>query len=82
MVGLAQLAAALLVGAVVIRVRQKLTKLVPCVSSCAIQALLSPAAERWQSVQVLVSRARTVCGTCGLNAWLLKPGAEIGGCCM
>ena len=46
----------------------KLTKLVPCSSSCAIMALLSPLAETWQSVQVLVSAPRTVCGTWVLNA--------------
>ena len=40
----------------------KLTKLVPCSSSCAIQALLSLSRETWQSVQVRVSLVRTVCG--------------------
>ena len=41
-----------------------------------IQALLSRAAETWQSVQVFVSRARTVCGTNVENACPLKPSAE------
>ena len=38
-------------------------KFVPCISSCAIHALLSLAFETWQSVQPLVSFPRTVCGT-------------------
>ena len=59
----------------------KLTKLVPSSSSCAMIALLSLAADRWQSLQVLVSVVRTVCGKCGAKAWLEKPIAEIGGCC-
>ena len=54
----------------------KLTKFVPCSSSIDIQALLSRAAETWQSVQAFVSRARTVCGTNVENAWPLKPSAE------
>ena len=45
-------------------------------------ALLSSAAETWQSVQVLVSVLRTVCGKCGAKAWLEKPLADIGGCWM
>ena len=44
--------------------------------------LLSLAAETWQSLHLRVSLVRTVWGTCGLKAWLLYPGAEIGGCCM
>ena len=43
-------------------------------------ALLSLASLRWQSVQVLVSVRRTVCGKCGANACDEKPDAEIGGC--
>ena len=35
----------------------------------------------WQSLQVLVSVVRTVCGKCGAKAWLEKPEAAIGGCC-
>ena len=46
-----------------------------------MMALLSFAAETWQSSQVLVSVLRTVCGKCGAKAWLEKPMAEIGGCC-
>src|SRR6266436_5829648 len=54
----------------------KLRKFVPCSRSMDIQALLSRAAETWQSVQDFVSRARTVCGTNVENAWPLKPSAE------
>ena len=54
----------------------KFMKFVPCRSSCAIQALLSLARETWQSVQPLVSFARTVWGTKVLKAWPLKPSAE------
>jgi hypothetical protein len=46
----------------------KLTKLVPSSSSCAMIALLSFAADRWQSEQVLVSVLRTVCGKWGAKA--------------
>jgi hypothetical protein len=42
----------------------KLTKFVPCKSTCAIHALLSLFSETWQSVQPIVSLVRTVCGTC------------------
>ena len=59
----------------------KFTKLVPCSSSLAILALLSPAADTWQSVQRLVSVVRTVCGKNVLNAWPLKPSAETVCCC-
>jgi len=41
----------------------KFTQFVPCRRSWAIQALLSFFSETWQSVQVFVSRLRTVCGT-------------------
>ena len=54
----------------------KLTQLVPCISSCAIKALLSLALETWQSVQCLVSVARTVWGKNVLNACPLKPSAD------
>ena len=43
-------------------------------------ALLSFSADKWQSVQVLVSVLRVVCGKCGAKAWELKPLAEIGAC--
>ena len=59
----------------------KLTVLVPSSSSWAMMALLSLAAETWQSLQVLVSVLRTVWAKCGAKAWLEKPLAEIGGCC-
>ena len=59
----------------------KFMKLVPCSSTLAIHALLSPSAETWQSVHCLVSFARTVCGTKVLNAWPLKPSADTV-CCM
>src|SRR5881628_2816928 len=45
-------------------------------STEAIQALLSPAAETWQSVHVFVSLPRTVCGTKGEKAVPAKPSAE------
>src|ERR1700730_4825261 len=54
----------------------KLMKCVHCKSNCAIQALLSFAAETWQSLHCLVSLARTVCGTKVLKAWPEKPSAE------
>ena len=54
----------------------KFMKFVPWSSSCAIHALLSLARETWQSVQPLVSLARTVCGTKVLKACPLKPSAE------
>src|SRR3954464_12480529 len=57
----------------------KLLKLVPSSSSWAMMALLSLAAETWQSEHCLVSVRRTVCGKCGAKAWLEKPAAEIGG---
>ena len=60
----------------------KLTKFVPCNSSCASQALLSFSFVTWQLPQPCVSRERTVCGTCALKAWLEYPGDEIGGCWM
>src|SRR2546427_8222660 len=50
-------------------------------SSCAICALLSLRDDTWQSEHVLVSVARTVCGTNVLNACPLKPSAEIVCCC-
>src|SRR2546428_9938979 len=50
-------------------------------SSCAICALLSLRDDTWQSEHVLVSVARTVCGTNVLKAWPLKPSAEIVCCC-
>ena len=56
-------------------------KLVPCMSNCAIQALLSPARETWQSVHVFVSLPRTVWGTKVLKAWPLNPSAETVCCC-
>ena len=59
----------------------KFMKLVPWSSTLAIQALLSPSAETWQSVHCLVSFARTVCGTNVLNACPLKPSADTV-CCM
>ena len=55
----------------------KFMKLVPCSTRLAIHALLSPAAETWQSVQRLVSVERTVCGTNVLNACPLNPSAEM-----
>src|ERR1700680_4976795 len=54
----------------------KFRKLVPCKSSMDIHALLSRAAETWQSVHCFVSRARTVCGTKVENACPEKPSAE------
>jgi hypothetical protein len=59
----------------------KLTKFVPCIKSCAIQALLLLSFATWQSVQPFVSVARTVCGTCVENDWPLKPSAEMVCCC-
>jgi len=50
--------------------------LVPCISTDAIQALLLLSLEMWQSVQCLVSVARTVCGTNVLNECPLKPSAD------
>ena len=41
----------------------KLMSPVPCIRRDAIQALLSPSLDTWQSVQVRVSVARTVWGT-------------------
>ena len=57
----------------------KFTWFVPSISTPAIHALLSPSRERWQSVHCLVSFARTVCGTCVLNALPVKPADEIVG---
>ena len=47
-----------------------------------MMALLSLSLEIWQSVQVLVSVLRSVCGKWGAKAWELKPLAETGGCWM
>src|SRR5262245_9910709 len=57
----------------------KFTWLVPSISRPAIQALLSPSRETWQSVHCFVSFARTVCGTCVLNALPVNPADEIVG---
>src|SRR6185312_17045779 len=59
----------------------KLTKFVPCKSSCASQALLSFLVETWQSVHPFVSVARTVCGTWVLNVCPANPSAEVVCCC-
>jgi hypothetical protein len=49
----------------------KFTKLVPSSSSWLMMALLSFCSETWQSLQVLVSVLRTVCGKWGAKAWAL-----------
>src|SRR5215218_10398768 len=59
----------------------KFTELVPCSRSCAMMALLSSRRETWQSVQVLVSAERTVCGKYGLNDVPLYPSADTVCCC-
>jgi hypothetical protein len=46
------------------------TLFVPRSMTCAIQALLSPWSEMWQSLHLRVSVFRTVCGKCVLKAWL------------
>ena len=46
----------------------KFTMFVPCMSSEAIQALLSPLLRHVAVGALLVSLARTVCGTLVLNA--------------
>jgi hypothetical protein len=43
-------------------------------------ALLSPEADKWQSVHCFVSVLRTVWGKWGANAWLENPIELIGGC--
>ena len=48
----------------------------PCISTEAIQALLSLLFDTWQSAQYLVSVARTVWGANVLKEWPLRPSAE------
>jgi hypothetical protein len=59
----------------------KFTSPVPCIRTWAIQALLSPFFETWQSVQVRVSRVRTVCGTYVENDVPAKPPEDVVCCC-